>query len=96
MFHVIWVLLKLLFPAILELKQPADFTRTVKPICMPHWATKPYHNDAATIAGWGRVARPWETKLTEAGVQIWSHEFCSGIIDEQKTENEKPWHTVTK
>ena len=63
---------------------------------MPHWATKPYHNDAATIAGWGRVARPWETKLTEAGVQIWSHQFCDGIIDELKTENEKPWHTVTK
>ena len=94
MSHVIWVLLKLLFPAILELKQPADFTRTVKPICMPHWATKPYHNDAATIAGWGRVARPWETKLTEAGVQIWSHDFCDGIMKELWKEN--LWHTVTK
>ena len=81
--------------AILVLTQRIDFDQLIKPICVPDWALRPYKNYKATIAGWGKEKNIWVSNLKETPVQIWSQEFCSGIM-EQEWKNANKWHTVTK
>ena len=80
----------------MELNDWVDFGQTIKPICMPHWGTRPYNNDAAVIAGWGKEGRNWRSNLKEVGVEIWSQEFCSRIMPEAEKLWYSPWHTITK
>ena len=84
-----------IFSAILVLARRIDFDQLIKPICIPHWALRPYKNYKATIAGWGKEKNIWVSNLKETPVQIWSQEFCSGIM-EQEWKNANKWHTVTK
>ena len=88
--------IKTFFLAILELTSRLDFSGTIKPICMPSWASRPFRNWNATIAGWGKQGHPYEynTKLKEGLVKIWSTEFCSKFMVEKWRY--QTWHDVTE
>ena len=79
----------------MELASRLDFTETVKPICMPHFASKEFKNTDATIAGWGKQGdqSAYNTKLKEAPVKIWTPKFCSYVIDKEFGVHQA-WHTV--
>ena len=84
-----------IFSAILVLERGIDFDEFIKPICMPHWALRPYKKYEATIAGWGmEKGETWVSNLKETPVLIWSQEFCSGTMEREHNHNK--WHTVTK
>ena len=85
-----------IFSAILVLARRVDFDQLIKPICMPHWASQPFRNWNATIAGWGKQGHPYEynTKLKEGLVKIWSTEFCSKFM--LKKWRYQTWHDVTE
>ena len=63
---------------------------------MPHWASQPFRNWNATIAGWGKQGEPYvyNTKLKEGFVKIWSTEFCSKFM--LKKWRYQTWHDVTE
>ena len=83
------------FSAILELKNRLDFSVTVKPICMPYFINRPYHNTKATIAGFGKQAGyNYNSQLKEAPVEIWSQEFCTRIMDAKWSD--QPWHEISE
>ena len=84
-----------IFSAILVLARRIDFDQLIKPICIPHWALRPYKNYEATIAGWGKFGKTWVSNLKETSVLIWSQEFCNGTM-EREWKNTNKWHTVTK
>ena len=84
----------------MELASRLDFTETVKPICMPHFASREFKNTDATIAGWGKQGTQetgsssnYNTKLKEAPVKIWTPKFCSYVIAKEFGVNQA-WHTV--
>ena len=79
--------------AILELSAAVDFSVSMRPICMPHWATKPYQNDRGTIAGWGWDGQSWGKDLKEVNTVIWTQEFCTEIFKHYWTFQ---WQTITK
>ena len=83
------------FSAILELANRLDFSVKMKPICMPRWINRPFHNTKATIAGFGKQAGyNYNSKLKEAPVEIWSQQFCAKIMD-AKWRNQ-PWHKISE
>ena len=91
---IFWYIIYI-FSAILVLTQRIDFDQLKNPICMPHWALRPYKNYEATIAGWGKFGKTWVSNLKETSVLIWSQEFCNGTM-EREWKNTNKWHTVTK
>ena len=81
----------------MELASRLDFTETVKPICMPHFASREFKNTDATIAGWGKQGdqSDYNTKLKEAPVKIWTSKFCSDTMT-REFGVQQAWHTVTE
>ena len=84
----------------MELASRLDFTETVKPICMPHFASREFKNTDATIAGWGKQGTQetgsssyYNTKLKEAPVKIWTPKFCSDTMAKEFGVRQA-WHTV--
>lgn len=64
--------------AILKLKDKAQFTHFIRPICLPK-KRKDYTNEVATVIGYG-TSEPGSSnqtpKLREVSVPVWKHDQC--------------------
>ncbi|XP_077403620.1 transmembrane protease serine 2 isoform X3 [Vanacampus margaritifer] len=65
--------------ALLKLRTPLTFSRTVKPVCLPNFGMKFSDEHPAWITGWGalRSSGPSPDKLNQAEVTIYSREECN-------------------
>ena len=75
----------------------ASLSETLRPVCLPHWASEPFNNDHGIITGWGKDGyynRYDSSNMKEADVVIWNNNFCRGIMN--LTWHDNSWHTVTK
>ena len=79
------------FSAILELKDAIDFSHRVKPICMPHWASRPYVREQGVVAGWGWDGQAWPAKMKMVDANV-NSEDCQQRMDNWWKDRE--WHTM--
>ncbi|XP_056267658.1 transmembrane protease serine 2-like isoform X2 [Pseudoliparis swirei] len=65
--------------ALLKLDAPLEFSRTVKPVCLPNTGMHLYAGSQAWITGWGalRSSGPSPDKLNQAQVTVYSRETCN-------------------
>ncbi|KAJ2947827.1 hypothetical protein O0L34_g9614 [Tuta absoluta] len=63
--------------AILTLDQPVQFTKNIRPICLPSGG-RAYAGLVATVIGWGslRESGPQPSVLQEVSIPIWSNSEC--------------------
>ncbi|XP_017786071.1 PREDICTED: proclotting enzyme-like [Nicrophorus vespilloides] len=77
--------------AILTLDSPVQFSKQVRPICLPTYGSK-YEGQTATVIGWGslRESGPQPAVLQEVNIPIWTNSECrqkygpaapGGIVD---------------
>ena len=84
------------FVAILELRDPlADFTRELRPICLPAVADRSYHFTHGRLAGWGWTGQDWTSTLKEVEATIWPQWFCKWVMQQYWIFNRKDWHSLT-
>ncbi|XP_053187873.1 transmembrane protease serine 2 [Scomber japonicus] len=65
--------------ALLKLKEPLTFTRTVSPVCLPNFGVQLSAGKQAWITGWGALhsSGPSPDLLNQAEVTIYSRETCN-------------------
>ncbi|CAH0561955.1 unnamed protein product [Brassicogethes aeneus] len=63
--------------AILTLDSPVDFTRNIRPVCLPG-AGRDFAGQTGTVIGWGslRESGPQPAVLQEVSIPIWSNSDC--------------------
>ncbi|XP_065221061.1 venom protease-like [Planococcus citri] len=78
--------------ALLRLKNPVIFDRTVRPICilsgLQYKSDEFYSNKLPFIAGWGATHRrggPSETYLQHDQIEVFNNTFCARIFSTQKS-----------
>ncbi|XP_026228349.1 transmembrane protease serine 2-like [Anabas testudineus] len=76
--------------ALLKLKKPLSFTRTVRPVCLPNIGVNLLPERQAWITGWGAVRSPPTSRdiLNQAQVTIYSRDTCNRpeVLDGQVTQ----------
>ncbi|XP_061558471.1 transmembrane protease serine 2 isoform X2 [Phycodurus eques] len=77
--------------ALLKLKTPLTFSRTVKPVCLPNVGMQYSDGHPAWITGWGALqpSGPLPDRLNQAEVTIYSREDCNkqAILNGAVTES---------
>jgi len=64
--------------AILTLDSPVQFSKQVRPICLPTTSSESYAGKTATVIGWGslRESGPQPAELQEVNIPIWNNNDC--------------------
>ncbi|CAG2115618.1 unnamed protein product [Medioppia subpectinata] len=69
--------------ALIKLTPNVVFSRSVMPICLPPWRTRPtYAGELATVAGWGRTRfNGYQSeRLMQVEVQVWNNSACNQAL----------------